>query len=144
MLSSQQLRCIISIFVNIALILLPLYAADYPSVDKNDYFKLLSQWSKRSQQVINHYITEFKGGQFSEAVSGRISVMQFVEKAKKLEIFNVLQIREVAKKTMLISDHNPEINRDALLNKGLFTDRLSSQPLNHEEEAVMDAMNNLP
>lgn len=33
----QQLRCIVSIFVNLALVLLPLYAVDYPSVDKRDY-----------------------------------------------------------------------------------------------------------
>ena len=45
----QQLRCIVSIFVNLALVLLPLYAVDYPSVDKRDYLKTIIQWSKRSQ-----------------------------------------------------------------------------------------------
>ena len=34
-----QLRCIVSIFVNLALVLLPLYAVDYPSVDNRDYLK---------------------------------------------------------------------------------------------------------
>ena len=40
-LSRDQLRCILTIFINIALILLPLYASDYPSIDKRGYFKLL-------------------------------------------------------------------------------------------------------
>ena len=40
-LTSEQLKCILTIFVNISLILLPLYASDYPSIDKRQYFKLL-------------------------------------------------------------------------------------------------------
>ena len=47
-LSSEQLKCILTIFVNVSLILLPLYASDYPSIDKRQYFKLLVQWAKRS------------------------------------------------------------------------------------------------
>ena len=62
MLSNDQLKCILTIFVNIALILLPLYASDYPSIDKRGYFKLLVQWAKRTQSVVEHYMTEFKGG----------------------------------------------------------------------------------
>ena len=75
MLSAQQLKCIISIFVNLALTLLPLYAADYPTNGKRGYYKLLTQWSKRSNQVVDHYITEFKGGQLGQSASGRISAM---------------------------------------------------------------------
>ena len=70
--------------------------------------------------------------------------MQFIEKARQLEIFNVLQIRETAKKTILISDHNPEINRDAVLSKGLFTDRLGSYYKKDEQISAEDAMANLP
>ena len=40
-LSSEQLKCILTIFVNVSLILLSLYASDYPSIDKRQYFKLL-------------------------------------------------------------------------------------------------------
>ena len=47
-LSSDQLKCILTIFINIALILLPLYASGYPSIDKRGYFKLLVQWAKRT------------------------------------------------------------------------------------------------
>lgn len=78
-------------------------------------------------------------------MSGRISAFQFIEKAKELQIFNVLHIREVAKKTMLIADHNPNINRDTVLSKGLFTERLGNHQLNEDEEAaVEEALNNLP
>ena len=121
--SPQQLKCIVSIFVNLALVLLPLYAVDYPSDDKSAYLKTIIQWSNRSQQVINHYITEFTNYEL-QSLSGRVSGLQFIEKSKELQIFNVLQIREVAKKTMLIADHNPNINREAVLDKGLFTERL--------------------
>lgn len=44
----------------------------------------------------------------------------------------------------MISDHNPEINRDTVLNKGLFTDRLGNSVLNNEDEIAGDAMANLP
>ena len=46
--TQQQLRCIVSIFVNLALVLLPLYAIDYPNDDKSAYLKLIIQWSNRS------------------------------------------------------------------------------------------------
>ena len=39
--SPQQLKCIVSIFVNLALVLLPLYAVDYPSDDKSAYLKTI-------------------------------------------------------------------------------------------------------
>lgn len=56
---------------------------------------------------------EFKGTNFN--VDKPISVHEFIEKSKQIEIFNVLMIREVAKKTMHISDHNPRINREAMM-----------------------------
>ena len=48
MLSKEQLKCIISIFVNVALVLLPMYASDYPPKDRRNYYRLLVQWTKRS------------------------------------------------------------------------------------------------
>ena len=78
-------------------------------------------------------------------MSGRVSGSQFIEKSMELQIFNVLQIREVAKKTILIADHNPDINRDAVLSKGLFTERLGNHQLNEDEEAaVEEALINIP
>ena len=56
----------------------------------------------------------------------------------------MLQIREVAKKTMLIADHNPHINRDLIQSKGLFNG-LSQQRLNEDEEAaVEEALGDVP
>ena len=78
-------------------------------------------------------------------MSGRVSGLQFIEKSKELQIFNVLQIREVAKKTILIADHNPNINREAVLERGLFTERLNREEINEEEEeAVGEALADLP
>ena len=51
-------------------------------------------------------------------------------------MFNVLQIREVAKKTILISDHNPEINRDAVLSQGLFAENLGKKSLKGDQEVA--------
>ena len=100
---------------------MPLYASDYPSIDKRGYFKLLVQWAKRTQAVVEHYMTEFRGSSFNSNLNGPITVLEFIKRTRQLEIFNVLQIREIAKKTILISDHNPKINRDALISKGLFS-----------------------
>ena len=78
-----------TIFVNISLTLLPIYASDYPRKDKRNYFSLLIKWSRRSNTVIDHYVKEFVG----DGITGRISVRNFIETAKKLDIFNVLEIR---------------------------------------------------
>ena len=126
-LPQKQLKTIVTIFINVALILLPLFSADYPGMDMRDYTKHVIQWQERAQQVINHYMQEFYGGQFSSKFSGSISVSQFIERSRALDIFNVLQIREVAKKTIFISDHNPEINRDAVLKEGLFAENLGKK-----------------
>jgi len=48
MLSRDQLNCIISIFVNISLVLLPIYSSDFPCRDKRVFYKFLVQWTKRS------------------------------------------------------------------------------------------------
>lgn len=40
-LSTDQLKCIVSIFVNIALVLLPMYASDYPLKDRRQYYMFL-------------------------------------------------------------------------------------------------------
>ena len=44
-----------------------------------------------------------------------ITVRQFVDKVKQLDLLNVMMVREVAKRTHLISDINPKINREAAL-----------------------------
>ena len=125
MLGRDQLKCILSIFVNLALVLLPLYASDYPFTDKKNYNRLLVQWTKRSQSVIDHYISMFKGGEELAAATGRISMRQFIDSCKKHDIFNVLQIRDAAKHTQILENANPNINRESLLSTDLFGGRLS-------------------
>ena len=55
-LEKQQLSCIISVIVNMSLIILPIYASDYPRKDKRDYYTTLMRWFKISKAVIQHYI----------------------------------------------------------------------------------------
>ena len=55
MLTQQQLNTIITIFINIALLLLPLFSADYPGMDMRDFSKLVIQWQERAKSVIDHY-----------------------------------------------------------------------------------------
>jgi len=77
---------------------------------------------------------------FNANVAAPISVLDFIQKSSQLEIFNVLQIREIAKKTILISDHNPRINRDALISKGLLsTQRYAESAMLNDEEEEQDA-----
>jgi len=87
---------------------------------------------------------EFRGSHFN---AGPVTVYDFIQKSKQLEIFNVLQIREIAKKTILISDHNPRINRDALIEKGLLsTQRYAESAMNEDEgcDPTEEALTDLP
>ena len=138
MLTKDQLRCIVSIMVNIALILIPLYASDFPSSDKRTYYKLLLQWTKRSQAVIDNLLSEFKGGPGSKNMSGRISMQNFIDTAKRLNLYDVLSVRELAKVTQVITDLNPSVNREDLLEKDLFGDRKSNEPVLKEQEIEED------
>jgi hypothetical protein len=99
--SKDQLHCIISTFTNLALVLLPLYASNFPNSDKRQYIILLVEWQKRCSRVIEHFVSEFKGGIRSK-ITNSISVEQFINKAKELDIFEILMIREVAKNTLMI------------------------------------------
>ena len=57
-------------------------------------------------------------------------------------------IREVAKKTMHISDHNPRINREAMIQKGLFSANHFAEGSLHEDDEIGDpteeALTHLP
>jgi len=60
-LAREQLECIVGTFVNMALILLPLYASDFPYEDKRNYFRLLVEWHKRTPRVTERIVSEFIG-----------------------------------------------------------------------------------
>jgi len=116
-LSNENLRCIISIFVNISLTLLPIYGSDYPPQDRRKYYKLLMQWTRRSPAVIEHFMGLFR--------YGAITMNDFIKSCEEHKAFNVLEIREVAKRTAVMRDSNPHINKDAMSDKELFGGRLS-------------------
>lgn len=65
---------------------------------------------------------------------------QFVDKCKTSDIFNVMNIREVAKRTNAIGDINPQINSNALSSRDLFNGRLSQEELSggHYDEIEED------
>lgn len=57
------------------------------------------------------------------------------------DIFDVLQIREVAKRTNVIENLNPNISRESALSKDLFGGRLTTEELNN---GVEDNLMQLP
>jgi len=59
-------------------------------------------------------MSEFKGGSRSQNVTGRISVHQFIKKAKEMDIFEVMMVREIAKRTVQIDLPNRPLNNDQL------------------------------
>ena len=134
MMTHNQLRQILSIFVNISLKLLPVYASDFPPQDKRSYFKFLVQWARRSQAVIDHFICKFKQNENATNSKSRISMRRFVEACKEQDIFNVLSIREVAKSTNTIENTNPHISRQSLGEKDLFASRESFAEMSAEIE----------
>lgn len=115
-----------SIFVNVTLILLPLFAADFPHDDpmRVNFYKILMDWTRRTPAVINHYLSLFNGD------SGPINMLFFIDKCQKLDIFNVLKIREVANKTAVLLNANPDINGESLVGRDLFEGRLSQDEIN--------------
>lgn len=74
-------------------------------------------------------------------MAGMISMRQFVDMCHTQDIFDVLQIREVAKRTNIIENLNPNISRESTLSKDLFGGRLSAEELNH---GVEDNLMQLP
>lgn len=111
-LSREQLNCIVQTFVNVSLILLPLYASDFPSSDKRAYFRLLVEWHKRSPRVAESLLTEFTG--FSKALNplGHCSIQDFIDKSRRADIFEIMMIRQMAKNTLM-----DEISSDATLER---------------------------
>ena len=55
-----------------------------------------------------------------------ITVRQFIDTAKQLDIFNLAAVREMANTTQVISDMNPQVNRDTALSRDLFHSGLST------------------
>lgn len=54
-----------------------------------------------------------------------------MDRARQIDLFNVMMVRELAKKTHLISDINPNINRETALERDLFhTSRMTIENLN--------------
>ena len=47
-----------TIILNVALLLLPLYASDIPIDDKEKFFKTLSTWHLRRQVVLDTLMTQ--------------------------------------------------------------------------------------
>mmetsp|Transcript_30591 Transcript_30591/g.37736 ORF Transcript_30591/g.37736 Transcript_30591/m.37736 type:complete len:158 (+) Transcript_30591:610-1083(+) len=132
-LSREQLRCILSIFVNISLTLLPIYASDYPLEDRRKFYKLLMQWTRRTPIVIDHYLSLFKNG-------GPVTMKAFIEGSAQYDVFNVLAIREVAKRTAVITDNNVNQVKDSQQSdRELFGGRLNQDELNDDlEEDLTD------
>ena len=60
-----------------------------------------------------------------------ITVRQFIDTAEQLDIFNIAAVREMANMTQVISDMNPQVNRDTALSRDLFyTGRRTIDELN--------------
>jgi hypothetical protein len=92
----EQVSSIVSTIANVSLILLPLYASDFPSGDKRHYFKLLVDWHHRCPLVIEHLVNELIEDKT------QLSATEFIAKAQKLDMFEVLMLREVAKNTEMV------------------------------------------
>lgn len=75
--------------------------------------------------MIDHFIHEFRNGPDKFSHRGGCSMHQFISASVTQDIFNVLTIREVAKRTVVIQDAHPDINRESALSKDLFAGRMS-------------------
>ena len=61
-----------------------------------------------------------------------IKVKQFIDQCQALDVFNVLSIREVAKRTNVMQENQINLSgeRDSNLSRDLFGGRLSEEELN--------------
>lgn len=86
--SKEYLKSILSIFVNISLTLLPIFASDFPSEDRHQFYLFLMKWFKIAPKVVDHYIDLFGGAP--------ITMRDFISKCEEHKIFDVLSIRLAA------------------------------------------------
>ena len=132
-LTKEQVRCILSIFVNISLTLLPIYASDYPPQDRRKYYKFLMQWTRRSGAVIDHFM--------GLITHDSIKMLKFISACEEHNVFNVQGIRDVAKRTSVVhgDSGNPNLAKDSMSERELFAGRLSQEELNDDlEEDLAD------
>lgn len=114
--------------MNVSLILLPLFAAEDPiELDsiKAGCYKILREWTRRAPAVINHYLSLLNVDS-----GGPINMLFFIDKCQKLDIFNVLKIREVANQTAILQNANPNINAESMIGRDLFEGRFSQDKIN--------------
>ena len=60
--------------VSVALVVLPLFASDYPMKDKAEYLRILKQWPPLVEPVVDLLIKELS----EKSVTGRVHVKQFI------------------------------------------------------------------
>ena len=78
------MRLILHTIVASYLVVLPLYASDFPSDDKCGYFRLLQEWPTRVPIVAEHLRRLIA----KDSVTGRVPASQFMQKAKEFRIFD--------------------------------------------------------
>ena len=73
-LTKQGLRLIVVTLVSVALVVLPLFASDYPLKDKTEYLRILTQWPPLVEPIVDMLIKEIS----EKSVTGRVHVKQFI------------------------------------------------------------------
>ena len=90
-LTKEQLDCIIEVIVNVSLVMLPIYASDFPSGDKQQYMKMQVQWYQKRHMIAEKLAKSFKTVPHGDIKL--ITVRNFIDKARQTDLFDVMAIR---------------------------------------------------
>ena len=123
--------------VNISLTLLPLFASSSPTAKRSSYEKTVVNWYLRAPLVAETIFSQFK---MRNKMTSQLSVHGFVEKCKNIDLFSVDMVRAVARRTQVISDINPGINRDYALERDIF---LTGRPSVTSDKLNTSVTNNI-
>ena len=82
-LTSQTLRTILTVIVNLSLKLVPLFARDYTltSAGRSSFVRYLTRLEEASQPLVDQFVAKFNGGPLERNALGMVSVFRFVEVA---------------------------------------------------------------
>jgi hypothetical protein len=86
-----------TIFVAVALNLVPFFASDYPEHDKSHYYKLYCQWNAQREHLVTVLLDHFCRG------DTKLNMAEFISRASAFpEYFDTLGIREEVKREIAL------------------------------------------
>ena len=93
-LSKHTLNLILVTVVSVALVVLPIFAADFPSTDRLNIIRILVEWPKKADKLCEKLRLDIQ----QDSITGRVHANQFIAKATALGIYDTWVLRQLSRK----------------------------------------------